>query len=107
MACDRRVVTWLFASLLLLTTRWIDPPSTAVHIQRRLRPGSHNTPYHERYKFVSINQYHPTSSTLWLPRRTRDFTSIMGLTGTRSKLLPTKIWKAVVLVELPLLHSNL
>jgi monofunctional biosynthetic peptidoglycan transglycosylase len=36
---------WLLAVLLLLSARWIDPPTTAVHIQRRLQAWAHNTPY--------------------------------------------------------------
>jgi monofunctional glycosyltransferase len=53
------VFVWLLASLILLTARWIDPPSTAVHIQRRLQAWIHHTPYHERYKFVSLSQISP------------------------------------------------
>jgi monofunctional glycosyltransferase len=36
----------------LLAARWIDPPSTAVHIQRSLQAWFHHTPYRERYKFI-------------------------------------------------------
>ena len=41
---------------MLVTVRWVDPPTTAVQIQRRLQGWIHNTPYHERYKFVPLNQ---------------------------------------------------
>ena len=47
---------WLLAVLMLVTVRWVDPPTTAVQIQRRLQGWIHNTPYHERYKFVPLNQ---------------------------------------------------
>ncbi len=50
------VLLWLLAALILLATRWIDPPSTAVHIQRHLQAWIHNTPYHERYKFIPLGQ---------------------------------------------------
>lgn len=50
---------WLLAALFLVAARWIDPPSTAVHIQRRLQAWIHHTPYHERYKFVPLNQISP------------------------------------------------
>jgi monofunctional glycosyltransferase len=50
---------WLLAVLLLLAARWIDPPATAVHIQRRLQAWVHNTPYRERYKFVPLSQISP------------------------------------------------
>ncbi len=53
------VLAWLLAALLLLAARWIDPPSTAVHIQRRLQAWARRTPYHERYKFIPISQISP------------------------------------------------
>ena len=50
------VALWSLAALTLLAARWIDPPTTAVHIQRRLQAWIHHTPYHERYKFIPLNQ---------------------------------------------------
>jgi monofunctional biosynthetic peptidoglycan transglycosylase len=50
---------WSVAALLLVAARWIDPPTTAVHIQRRLQAWMHNTPYHERYSFVPLSQISP------------------------------------------------
>ena len=50
------VLVWSFAALVLLAFRWIDPPSTAVHIERRLQAWIHHTPYHERYKFIPLSQ---------------------------------------------------
>lgn len=50
---------WSLAALMLLAARWIDPPTTAVHIQRRLQALIHRTPYHERYRFIPINQISP------------------------------------------------
>lgn len=50
---------WSLAALMLVTTRWIDPPTTAVHIQRRLQAWIHRTPYRERYKFVPLSQISP------------------------------------------------
>lgn len=50
---------WSLAALLLLAARWIDPPTTAVHIERRLQAWVHRTPYHERYRFVPLNQISP------------------------------------------------
>jgi monofunctional biosynthetic peptidoglycan transglycosylase len=44
---------------MLLFARWIDPPTTAVHMQRRVQSWIHNTPYHERYKFVPLSQISP------------------------------------------------
>jgi monofunctional glycosyltransferase len=53
------VVVWSLAALVLVASRWIDPPTTAVHIQRRMQAWIHNTPYRERYKFVSLSQISP------------------------------------------------
>jgi len=50
---------WSLAVLSLLALRWIDPPTTAVHIERRLQAWTHNTPYHARYKFVPLEQIAP------------------------------------------------
>jgi monofunctional biosynthetic peptidoglycan transglycosylase len=50
---------WTFAALLLVAARWIDPPTTAVHIERRLQALIHQTPYHERYDFVPLSQISP------------------------------------------------
>jgi len=53
------VLLWSLAALILVAARWIDPPSTAVHIQRRLQAWIHHTPYHERYKFIPLSQISP------------------------------------------------
>ena len=53
------VLVWSLPALILLAVRWIDPPSTAVHIQRRWQAWIHHTPYHERYKFVPLSQISP------------------------------------------------
>ena len=50
---------WSLAALILVAARWIDPPTTAVHIQRRLQAWIHHTPYHERYKFIPLSQISP------------------------------------------------
>ena len=44
---------------MLLAARWIDPPTTAVHIERRMQAWIHNKPYHERYNFIPIIQISP------------------------------------------------
>jgi monofunctional glycosyltransferase len=53
------VLIWALAALILAAARWIDPPTTAVHIQRRLQAWVHHTPYHERYNFISLSQISP------------------------------------------------
>lgn len=50
---------WSLAALALLAVRWIDPPTTAVHIQRRVQAWIHHTPYRERYSFVPLKQISP------------------------------------------------
>ena len=50
---------WLLASFTLVAARWIDPPTTMVHMQRRMQALIHGTPYHERHRFISLNQISP------------------------------------------------
>src|SRR5579859_7628448 len=50
---------WSFAALLLVAARWIDPPTTAVHIQRRVQAWIHQKPYRERYNFIPLSQISP------------------------------------------------
>jgi monofunctional biosynthetic peptidoglycan transglycosylase len=47
---------WSLASLTLLAARWIDPPTTMVHMQRRLQAWIHGAPYHEHSRFIPLNQ---------------------------------------------------
>jgi monofunctional biosynthetic peptidoglycan transglycosylase len=53
------VLIWLLAAFTLAAARWIDPPTTAVHMQRRLQAWIHSTAYQERYKFVPLSQISP------------------------------------------------
>lgn len=50
---------WVAAALTLVAARWVDPPTTAVHMERRLQAWIHGTPYHERYEFVPLSQISP------------------------------------------------
>ena len=50
---------WSFAALLLVAFRWIDPPTTAVHIERRLQSWIQQTPYRKRYKFIPLSRISP------------------------------------------------
>jgi len=47
------------AALSLVAAKWIDPPTTAVHMERHLQAWIHLKPYHERYKFVPLEQISP------------------------------------------------
>jgi monofunctional glycosyltransferase len=50
---------WAFFALLLVSARWIDPLTTAVHMERRLQAWIHGKPYQERYDFVPLSQISP------------------------------------------------
>ena len=50
---------WSLAVLMLVCARWIDPPTTAVHMERRLQAWIQHRPYYERYEFVSLRQISP------------------------------------------------
>jgi monofunctional biosynthetic peptidoglycan transglycosylase len=50
---------WSLAALSLVAAKWIDPPTTAVHVQRHVQAWIHDTPYQEQYKFVPLGQISP------------------------------------------------
>lgn len=47
---------WSVAVLILVTARWIDPPTTAVHMERRLQAWIQHKPYYDRYEFVPLSE---------------------------------------------------
>jgi monofunctional biosynthetic peptidoglycan transglycosylase len=53
------VSCWLLAAFTLLAFRFVDPPTTAVHTERRIQAWIHNKPYHERYRFVPLSEISP------------------------------------------------
>jgi monofunctional biosynthetic peptidoglycan transglycosylase len=53
------VLLWSLGALILLAARWIDPPTTAVHIQRHLQAWDRGTSYHEHYQFIPLGQISP------------------------------------------------
>ncbi len=50
------VLLWVLAALMLVSARWIDPPTTAVQMQRRLQAWIHDKPYRKRYDFIPLNE---------------------------------------------------
>jgi monofunctional glycosyltransferase len=50
---------WLLCALTLVAARWIDPPTTAVHIERRFQAWIHNAKYEARYEFVPLRRISP------------------------------------------------
>ncbi len=50
---------WLLAVQILVAARWIDPPTTAVQMQRRLQAWIHHKPYSKRYTFIPLSQISP------------------------------------------------
>ena len=50
---------WSVAALMFVAARWIDPPTTAVHMQRRWQAWIHRRPYRERYRFIPLSQISP------------------------------------------------
>lgn len=53
------VLLWSAAALLLVAARWIDPPTTAVHIERQIQAWMHHKPYREHYKFIPLGEISP------------------------------------------------
>jgi monofunctional biosynthetic peptidoglycan transglycosylase len=50
---------WLLGALLLVALKWINPPTTAVHIERRVQAWMHHKPYHLRYEYVPLRRISP------------------------------------------------
>lgn len=50
---------WLVAALMLVAMRWIDPPTTAVQIERHVSALIAGDPYQKRYDFVPLSQISP------------------------------------------------
>ena len=50
---------WSLAALALAALRFIDPPTTAVHMERRIQAFFHGKPYHERYTYIPLTQISP------------------------------------------------
>ena len=50
------VLLWSAAALLLVAARWIDPPTTAVHIERQIQAWMHHKPYREHCKFIPLGE---------------------------------------------------
>jgi monofunctional biosynthetic peptidoglycan transglycosylase len=53
------VVLWVAAALTLVAAKWIDPPTTAVQMERRMQAWMHGTPYAKRYRFVPLGEISP------------------------------------------------
>ena len=53
------VLLWALAALMLVAARWINPPTTAVQMERRLESWIHHRPYHKRYEFVRLSEISP------------------------------------------------
>lgn len=49
-------VIYLFLVLMIASVKWIDPPTTSVHIERRLESWRTRKPYQKRYHFVPASQ---------------------------------------------------
>jgi monofunctional biosynthetic peptidoglycan transglycosylase len=53
------LAAWSLLALALAAVRWVDPPFTAVHAQRRLQSWFRRGPYHKRYVFVPLDRISP------------------------------------------------
>jgi monofunctional biosynthetic peptidoglycan transglycosylase len=50
---------WFMAAFSLVALRWIDPPTTAVQVERHVQALFHGKPYEKRYTFVPLSQISP------------------------------------------------
>jgi monofunctional glycosyltransferase len=54
------VGAWLLAALSLVMLRWVDPPSTAVQMERRAQSWFSSKPYRKRYTYVPLSRISPS-----------------------------------------------
>jgi monofunctional glycosyltransferase len=50
---------WLAAALTLVSFRWINPPTTAVHVERRFQAWMRGKPYRERCEYAPLSSISP------------------------------------------------
>lgn len=50
---------WVLCSLLLVAYRFVPPPTTAVHVERRVQAWLAHKPYHTRYEYVPLSRISP------------------------------------------------
>jgi monofunctional biosynthetic peptidoglycan transglycosylase len=53
------VLLWSLAALLLVAAKWIDPPTTAVQMERRTQAFLRGRPYQKRFDFVPLARISP------------------------------------------------
>jgi monofunctional glycosyltransferase len=53
------VLLWLGAALTLVALKWVDPPTTAVHLQRRVQAWIAGKSYRQQYTFIPLGQISP------------------------------------------------
>jgi monofunctional biosynthetic peptidoglycan transglycosylase len=53
------IAGWSLLAACLLSLRWIDPPTTAVQIERRVQAWMHKKAYHKHYVFVGLDRVSP------------------------------------------------
>src|SRR5882724_1670760 len=101
------VLLWSLAALILFAARWIDPPSTAVHIERRLQAWIHHTPYHERYKFIPLSQISPDLQHAVIAAEDARFYQHHGFDWHEIQIAADEDLEGGALEGLPPLRSNL
>jgi monofunctional glycosyltransferase len=50
---------WLLAALMLVLLKWIDPPTTAVQVERRMQSWFSTKPYEKRYRYIPASEISP------------------------------------------------
>src|SRR6516164_2213113 len=97
---------WLAAALLLVAARWIDPPTTAVQIERRLQAWIHDKPYQKRYQFVPLNQISPDLQHAVVAAEDARFYQHNGFNWHEIEVAAQEDVEGSALAEHPHLHSS-
>jgi monofunctional biosynthetic peptidoglycan transglycosylase len=84
---------WALLALLLLAARWVDPPTTAVQVERRLEAWVSGTPYHKRYKFIPLTQISPNLQHAVIAAEDGRFYEHHGFDWNQIEIAADEDWK--------------
>ena len=84
---------WVLFALLLVAARWIDPPTTALQVERRMQSWWGGPPYHKRYKFIPLSQISPNLQHAVIAAEDGRFYQHHGFDWNQIEIAADEDWK--------------
>lgn len=53
------LLCWTLTAMMLVAARWVDPPTTAVQMERHMQSWFEHKPYEKRYRFIPLSEISP------------------------------------------------